>query len=148
MSLAFGDLSKGQVTPAPESGRVRIALRDARTGRGVPGAQVKVIGSRSPAAQVGETDLRGVFIADAVDGRLTVVARSGTARYAIYRSPAEDHHERKPASARGRARVPVPSDSDSRSGDDLRTFRRQGRERQSQRLQRRGGMGGTGGGFR
>jgi hypothetical protein len=138
-----------QVAPSPESGRIRIAVRDVRTGRGVPGAQVKVVGSRSPAVQLGETDLRGVFVADAVDGRITVVARSGPARYAIYRSPAED--DRAAPAARGRTREPEADDS----GDDLRTLSRQGRERQLRRLERRGaggmmgGMGGMmGGGFR
>ena len=42
-----------EVTPSPETGRMRIAVRNARTRRGVPGAQVKVIGSRTPAVQAG-----------------------------------------------------------------------------------------------
>ena len=125
-------------------------MRDARTRRGVAGAQVKVIGSRSPAVQLGETDLRGVFVADAVDGRITVVARPGAAQYAIYRSPAEDDRDRDRAAqaAEGRARVPEAGDSD----DDLRALSRQGRERQIRRLEKRGaggmgGMGGMGGGM-
>ncbi len=142
-----------EVTPSPESGRMRIAVRNARTRRGVPGAQVKVIGSRTPAVQLGQTDLRGVFVADAVDGRITVVARQGTAEYAIYRSPADDDRDRATRAAEGRARVPGADDSDG----DLRTLSRQGRERQIRRLENRGvgggaigGMGGgmMGGGFR
>jgi TolA-binding protein len=139
-----------------ETGRIRIAARDARTRRGVPGATVKVIGARDTAAQLGETDLRGVFVADPVDGRLTVVARSGAARYAIYRSPPEDDRDRAPSSAPGRGRRPEAAGSDPASGDDLRVLDRQGRERQIQRLEKRGaggmggaGMGGmTGGGMR
>ncbi len=129
-----------EVTPSPESGRIRIAVRDARTRRGVPGAQVKVIGSRTPAVQSGETDLRGVFVADAIEGRLTVVARSGPAKFAIHRSPAED--DRAAPARRAPSRAPGADDSDG----DLRTLSRQGRERQIQRLEKRG-MGGMGGGM-
>ena len=136
-----------EVTPSPESGRMRIAVRNARTRRGVPGAQVKIIGSRTPAVQLGQTDLRGVFVADAVNGRITVVARSGSAQYAIYRSPAEDDRDRDRTAqaAEGRPRVPGADDSD----DDLRALSRQGRERQIRRLEKRGagGMGGMGGGM-
>jgi hypothetical protein len=144
-----------EVTPTPDTGRIRVAVRDARTRRGVPGARVKVIGSQSPDVQLGETDLRGVFVADAVDGRLTVVARSGAARYAIYRSPPEDDRSGAPPSARGRNRAAEAVEADAASGEDLRALSRQGRDRQIQRLQKRGaggmmgGMGGMmGGGFR
>ena len=136
-----------------ETGRVRIAVRDARTRRGVPGATVKVIGSRDTLVQLGETDLRGVFVAVPVHGRLTVVARSGAARYAIYRSPAEDDRADGPQVLRGRETETV--EANSASGDDLRALGRQGRERQIEHLQKRGaggmmgGMGGmVGGGFR
>src|SRR5262249_59184094 len=105
----------------------------------------KVIGSRDAVAQLGETDLRGVFVADPVDGRLTVVARSGAARYAIHRSPADDDRADGPHAARGRGKAAA---SDSGSGEDLRALGREGRERQIRRLQQRGAggmMGGMGG---
>ena len=62
--------------------RIRIAVATPAPAAAWP-VQVKVIGSRSPGVQLGETDLRGVFVADAADGRITVVARRGAAGYAI-----------------------------------------------------------------
>ncbi len=65
--------------------RVRVTVRDARTKNLVPKVQVKVIGSDNPQFISGETDLRGVFIAEAVRGLVTAVARKGDLEYAFYR---------------------------------------------------------------
>jgi hypothetical protein len=46
---------------------------------------VKVIGSGNSDFQSGETDLRGIFVADDIRGTSTVIARSGKDRYAFYR---------------------------------------------------------------
>ncbi len=51
----------------------------------LPKVQVKVIGSDNPQFISGETDLRGVFVAEGVRGQVTAVARQGTAQYAFYR---------------------------------------------------------------
>ena len=128
-----------ELNPSAETGRLRVNLRDARTHRGVAGAQVKVIGSRSRVVQAGETDLRGVFVAPEVDGRITVVVRQGNAQYAVYRSPAETDPTAK--SPRGRRRMAESSD------DDPENLNRRLRERQLQQLEGRGqgGMGGMGG---
>src|SRR3954462_7915590 len=74
-----------QVLEEPESGRVRVTVRDARTKAFVPKVQVKVIGSSNPAFFSGETDLRGVFVAEGVLGQVTAVARKNTNEYAFHR---------------------------------------------------------------
>ena len=74
-----------QVLEEPESGRVRVTVRDARTKAFVPKVQVKVIGSSNPAFFSGETDLRGVFVAEGVLGQVTAVARKDTNEYAFHR---------------------------------------------------------------
>jgi hypothetical protein len=58
-----------EVLEEPDAGRVRVTVRDARTGAFVPKVQVKVIGSANPAFLSGQTDLRGVFVAEGVRGR-------------------------------------------------------------------------------
>ena len=50
-----------------------------------PKVQVKVIGGNNPNFISGETDLRGVFVAEGVRGQAAAVARKGTAQYAFYR---------------------------------------------------------------
>lgn len=67
------------------SGRVRVNVRDRTTGTFTEGVHVKVIGSANRQFKSGETDLRGIFIADAVRGRTTVITRDEQARYAFYR---------------------------------------------------------------
>jgi hypothetical protein len=44
-----------------------------------------VIGSDTPHFVSGETDLRGVFIAEGLQGLVTAVARKGSAQYAFHR---------------------------------------------------------------
>jgi len=66
-------------------GRVRVTVRDARTKEFLPKVQVKVIGSDNPSFIAGETDLRGVFVAEGVRGLVTAVARRADAQYAFYR---------------------------------------------------------------
>jgi tetratricopeptide (TPR) repeat protein len=71
--------------PTTPVGRVRITVRDARTKEFLPKVQVKVIGSDNPQFISGETDLRGVFVAEGVRGVVTAVSRKGDAQYAFYR---------------------------------------------------------------
>jgi alpha-2-macroglobulin len=65
--------------------RVRVTARDAQTKDFLSKVQVKVIGSDNPQFISGETDLRGVFVADGVSGVVTAVVRKGTDQYAFYR---------------------------------------------------------------
>jgi uncharacterized protein YfaS (alpha-2-macroglobulin family)/tetratricopeptide (TPR) repeat protein len=74
-----------QVLEEAESGRVRVTVRDARTKALVPKVQVKVIGSGNGSFFSGETDLRGVFVAEGVRGQVTAVARKGSNQYAFHR---------------------------------------------------------------
>ncbi len=74
-----------EVLEEAESGRVRVTVHDAATRALVPKVQVKVIGSNNTQFVSGETDLRGVFVAEGINGQVTAVARQGTAQYAFYR---------------------------------------------------------------
>ena len=73
------------VLEEPGAGRVRVTVRDAITRAFVPKVQVKVIGSGNANFLSGETDLRGVYLAEGVNGQAAVVARKGTAQFAFYR---------------------------------------------------------------
>ena len=64
-----------EVLEEPASGRVRVTVRDARPKDLLPKVQVKVIGSNNPEFFSGETDLRGVFVAEGVHGQVTAVVR-------------------------------------------------------------------------
>jgi tetratricopeptide (TPR) repeat protein len=74
-----------EVLEEPESGRVRVVVRDSKTKDPVAKVQVKVIGTNNPTFFTGQTDLRGVYVAEGVNGQVTAVARKGTAQYAFYR---------------------------------------------------------------
>src|SRR5262249_60065424 len=74
-----------EVLEEPDAGRVRVTVRDAATGDFVSKVQVKVIGSGNAGFISGETDLRGVFVAEGIKGQAAAVARKGAAQYAFYR---------------------------------------------------------------
>ncbi|WP_422927196.1 MG2 domain-containing protein [Singulisphaera sp. PoT] len=74
-----------EVMEEAEAGRVRVTVRDARTKDPMPKVQVKVIGTDNPGFLSGQTDLRGVYVAEGVQGEVTAVARKNTAQYAFYR---------------------------------------------------------------
>jgi alpha-2-macroglobulin len=71
------------------SGRVRTTVKDLTTDKYVSTVHVKVIGSRNDNFVSGETDLRGVFVADGIQGTSTVMAQAGPARYAFFRGSQE-----------------------------------------------------------
>jgi len=74
-----------EVTEDADAGRVRVVVRDAESKDFVPKVQVKVIGSNNPSFTDGRTDLRGVAVAEGINGQVTAVARNGTGQYAFYR---------------------------------------------------------------
>jgi tetratricopeptide (TPR) repeat protein len=74
-----------EVLEDPGDSRVRVTVRDVQTKDFLAKVQVKVIGSDNPQFLSGETDLRGVFVADGVRGVVTAVVRKGTNQYAFYR---------------------------------------------------------------
>jgi len=67
------------------SGRVRANVLDSVKSQYVPEVHVKAIGSNDNQFKSGQTDLRGIFIADGLRGNATVIARVGDSRYAFYR---------------------------------------------------------------
>ena len=76
---------KIEVQEDATSGRVRANVLNAVTRAYVPEVHVKAVGSKDSAFKSGETDLRGIYVADGVRGKATVIAREGDARYAFYR---------------------------------------------------------------
>jgi tetratricopeptide (TPR) repeat protein len=74
-----------EVLEEPAAGRVRVSIRDTHTKDFLPKVQVKVIGSDNGQFISGETDLRGVFVAEGVRGLVTAVARQGSSQFAFYR---------------------------------------------------------------
>jgi hypothetical protein len=76
---------KIEVQEDSTSGRVRANVLDTAKGGYRPEVHVKTIGSADTEFRSGETDLRGLFIADNVHGKATVIAREGESRYAFFR---------------------------------------------------------------
>lgn len=67
------------------SGRVRVTVKDTAKDRYIHDVHVKVIGSANKDFTSGETDLRGIFAADAIRGTSTVIAKAEGDRYAFFR---------------------------------------------------------------
>ena len=63
-----------QVQEDATSGRVRANVINAHSGQYVPEVHVKAIGSADSEFRSGETDLRGIFVADRIHGKATVIA--------------------------------------------------------------------------
>jgi len=70
------------------SGRVRVNVKDIVRKAYADNVHVKVIGSANDSFVSGETDLRGIFIADGINGAATVIVRDKKDRYAFYRGMA------------------------------------------------------------
>ncbi len=67
------------------SGRVRTTVKDESNDKYVSEVHVKVIGSANEDFVSGETDLRGIFVADGINGTSTVIAQADTGSYAFFR---------------------------------------------------------------
>lgn len=76
---------KIEVQEDSASGRVRANVLDTAKGGYRPEVHVKAIGSADSEFRAGDTDLRGIFIADKLHGKATVIAREGDSRYAFFR---------------------------------------------------------------
>ncbi|MFI5380764.1 MAG: outer membrane protein assembly factor BamD, partial [Tepidisphaerales bacterium] len=91
------------------SGRVRANVLDSVKNEYVPEVHVKAIGSADNEFKSGQTDLRGIFIADGLRGKATLIARVGDSRYAFYRG---DKWIGPPATAgKPAAQPPAPASS-------------------------------------
>ena len=77
-----------EVQEDAKAGRMRITVKNAMTKSYTRNVHVKVIGSANTKFTDGETDLRGIFIADAIQGTGTVIARVDNNQYAFYRGKA------------------------------------------------------------
>ena len=94
------------------SGRVRVTVKNDVDKKYTSDVLVKVIGTRNKDFTSGETDLRGIFIADAIGGRSTVIARAGDNRYAFYRGksvlrPQDVKQKARPAASPKKAASPT-----------------------------------------
>ncbi|MCH7988231.1 MAG: tetratricopeptide repeat protein [Planctomycetes bacterium] len=74
-----------QIQEDADSGRVRVTVKDLVADKYRQDVQVKVIGTSNDKFISGETDLRGIFVADDIRGTSTVIAKSDKNRYAFYR---------------------------------------------------------------
>ena len=84
-ALALITPLKIEVQENPDSGRVRANVMDAVGNKYLAGVHVKAVGSADAEFRSGETDLRGIYIADNVHGKTTIIARDDQSRYAFYR---------------------------------------------------------------
>ena len=77
-----------EVQEGTVSGRVRVNVRDVVAGKYQSKVHVKAVDSAAGRFISGETDLRGIFIADGLRGTATVIARDAENRYAFHRGTA------------------------------------------------------------
>jgi alpha-2-macroglobulin len=80
---------KVEVREEPSSGEVRATVKNVTKDSYVPEVRVKVIGTRNGDFVSGETDLRGVFVAQSIQGTSTVIAEGDDNRYAFFRGHTE-----------------------------------------------------------
>ena len=83
--LALVTPLKLEVQENPHTRRVRVNVINILKNSRPQKIHIKVIGSESKKFVSGATDLRGVFIADNIRGRATVICRHKTNQYAFYR---------------------------------------------------------------
>ncbi len=77
---------KLEIQETPAQGSVRVNVRDLTAGGSyVPEVLVKVVGANNDLFFSGQTDLRGVFQAEGVNGAATVLARAEGGKYAFFR---------------------------------------------------------------
>ena len=132
-----------EVLEEAEAGRARVTVRDARSKSPLPKVQVKMIGSDNSEFLSGETDLRGVFVAEGLVGRLTVVVQRDRNQYAFYRGTADlgpppTARFRQGQAAAGRSPGPVARPSLNQELDvNLKQQNTTNSMRQLQRLQER-----------
>ena len=130
-----------EVLEEPGGGRVRATVRDATSKDYQPKVQVKVIGTENPAFLGGESDLRGVVVAEGVRGVVTAVARRGTSQYAFYRGTARvgpPPTPTAPPSPKAPAGAPQAADAPSLDGN-LRMQNSMNQSRNIDRLKTRYG---------
>ena len=112
------------------SGRVRVTVKDTVADKYAHAVHVKVIGSGNDQFVNGESDLRGIFVADAIRGTSTIIAKTGASRYAFFRGKAHLGPQAPPAPAQDAPAPPNPEAG--QEGQLLDSLRRQNFDIQSQ----------------
>jgi len=121
--------------------RVRITTLDAINRNGLKNVHVKVIGTNMDRFVSGESDLRGVYIGDAVSGYPTAIARDADGHFAFYRSegallamaqPVSPPPAAKPT-AHGKAEYRKHLEAENRALQDIRGQELKGMFKQQQR---------------
>ncbi len=93
-----------------QSGRVRVQVLQRDDQTYVRNVEVKVIGTQNKAFVSGKSDPRGLFIADAIMGKATVIARAEESRYAFYRGTKDlGAAERAKQREQQKRKAPAPS---------------------------------------
>jgi tetratricopeptide (TPR) repeat protein len=78
-----------EVQEEATAGLVRATVKDTTRDAYLPQVHVKTIGTRNSDFTSGETDLRGVFVANQIQGVSTVIAQADGNRYAFFRGKTE-----------------------------------------------------------
>lgn len=97
--------------------RARVSVIDALSRGGVKNVHVKVIGTAMNDFVSGESDLRGMFLAENIHGAPTAIARDTDGHFAFYRSESIEAvrlAERVEAASRLRAQKPMEKKADYR----------------------------------
>lgn len=97
------------------AGQVRTTVKTRTENRYVPNVHVKTIGSRNSDFVSGKTDLRGVFVAEGIQGTTTVIAQTDGSQYAFFRGKTNLVPE--PPVRKGKA----PADAEQVSRDSLKS---------------------------
>ena len=109
------------------SGQVRVTVKNVAKDAYISDVQAKVIGSRNDDFVSGATDLRGVFVADGVRGKSTVIAETDSGRYAFYRGqtelgpapePAKPADQAPPGDKSGEGKAAGPGQQGNRQQDN------------------------------
>ncbi len=133
---------KVDVQEEGSSGRVRVTVKDVINNVYVPNVHVKVIGSRNSDFVSGQTDLRGVYVADGIQGTSTVLAQGKSGRYAFFRGttelgqpPAPPQAANQPAQTKQENDAKKPESNESQLLENLNRGNSDIMQKQNKRLQ-------------
>ncbi|MFM1802843.1 MAG: hypothetical protein RJA81_2195, partial [Planctomycetota bacterium] len=130
-----------EVLEEAAEGRVRVSARESGTGKPLSKIQVKLSGSVDGRFRDGQTDLRGVYVAEGLSGLVTIVARESAGRFAFYRGKTavggtivQEFRTNQPS--RGATQNAIPSES-QQLDQNLRGLNRANEMKQIERLEQR-----------
>jgi tetratricopeptide (TPR) repeat protein len=120
------------------AGRVRVTVKNVLDEDYVADAHAKVIGSRNNEFVSGQADLRGVFVAEGIQGKSTVIAQVEDDRYAFFRGQTElgpPPTPNAPATAGAAPAAQPPGESKALSNERVLLEQLQGGNREIQQRQ-------------